>query len=297
MSDAQGGAFRPFAEHVEVKLSSDGAPWEDAVVVEVDEVQPAAMEDRIPQHATVVFHLDCAGGTVERRVSQRRVEKLSASAGVVDFDPAGQATAARWSEPHTLLCMMPSETTIQRALVDQPGGHRIELVRGSHFRDVQIQYIGQALMAECENGFVSGRLFGESMALALVSRLLNRFGTRELREEDRPARGLPAWRLRHVTQYVDDNLGSDLRMADLAAVAHMSEFHFIRLFKQSVGLSPYRYVVERRVQRGRELLARSDLPLHEISATLGFGDQSHFTTVFKKSTGLTPKQFRDIARK
>jgi AraC family transcriptional regulator len=85
-------------------------------------------------------------------------------------------------------------------------------------------------------------------------------------------------------------------MADLAGIAHMSEFHFSRLFKQSTGYAPYRYVMGRRVQRGRELLAKTALPLHEISEKLGFGDQSHFTTVFKKNVGMTPKQFRDLSR-
>lgn len=294
VSDAPGGAFRPFVDDVEVRLSSRGAPWEDALVLEVDDVPPAEMADCFPERSTVVLHL--AGGSVERIGAQHRFERHAAAIGVIDFDPAGEPTAARWTEPHRLLCLMPTEAILQRALaaVDGPAG--VELLRANHVHDPQIERIGHALMAECENGFVSGRLFGESMALALVARLVCRFSARAVRIDALSERGLPLWRVRQVTEYIEENLGSDLRMADLAEVVRLSEFHFCRMFKLSTGVTPYRYIVARRIQRGRELLTKTAMPLHEVSAKLGFGDQSHFTTVFRKSTGMTPKQFRDRSR-
>lgn len=79
-------------------------------------------------------------------------------------------------------------------------------------------------------------------------------------------------------------------------MAQFSEYHFSRMFKRSTGLTPHRYVTERRIARARTLLANSNLPLHEISAMLDFGDQSHMTTVFKRLTGITPGQFRKNAR-
>lgn len=297
MSDRPGGSFKPFVNDVDVRLSSQGSPWDDALVLEVDDVPPAEMVDCFPQSPTLVLHLDGAGGTVERMGSHRRFERFPTVVGALDFDPVGEPTAVRWTEPHKLLCLMPSQATLQRAMAEMPGAQQVELVRANHVRDPQIERIGHALMAECESGFASGRMFGESMALALASRLLSQFGTREIRWEPRGEGGLPLWRLRQVKQYLEENLSSDLRLADLAAVAQMSEFHFSRLFKQSTGMPPYRYILERRVQRGCELLASGSMPLHEVAASLGFSDQSHFTTIFKRSTGQTPKQFRDQARR
>lgn len=192
--------------------------------------------------------------------------------------------------------MMPAETTLQRVMAEMHGTDNVELTRANHVLDPQIAQIGMALIAECQSGFTSGRLFGESLALALSSRLVGQFGTRDLKFRTHDSRGLPLWRLRQVTQYIEENLGSDIRMSDLSKVAQMSEFHFSRMFKQSTGVSPHHFIVAHRVNRGRNLLAKGTLPLHEISANLGFGDQSHFTTVFKKNTGMTPKQFRDRSR-
>lgn len=295
MSDTRGGVLRPFARDVDVKLSSRGAPWDDALVVEVNQVQPAEMSGCFPERPTVVLHLDGSEGTVER-ITGRKLERMPASVGTLDFDPAGERTAVRWTEPHNLLCLMPSPQMFQRALVDVPSAGSLELMRANHVRDPQIENIGQALMAECANGFASGRLFGEALALALVSRLVSNFSARKPVVESVAAGGIPLWRLRQVTQYVEDNLGYDICIADLAKVAEMSDFHFTRMFKQSTGVTPYRYILQRRIQRARELLARSAMSLHEVAAHAGFGDQAHLSTVFKKTTGMTPKQFRDQAR-
>lgn len=297
MREASSGLLRPFADDVEVTVSSLGAPWEDSIVMEVDEVQPGEMNDYLPESPIVVLHLDGSSGTVERIDKQRGYESLSSKAGIVDIDPAGERTSVRWDKPHSLLFMMPTNTTMQRAMAELHGTNDFELLRANHVYDPQIGHIGYALINECENGFMSGQLFGESLALALVSRLMFKFSSRAVQLDDPLAKGLPLWRLRQVKQYIEDNLNANLCMADIASVAHMSEFHFSRLFKQSTGYSPYRYIVSRRVQRGRELLAKTALPLYEVSEKLGFGDQSHFTTVFKKNVGMTPKQFRDISRK
>ena len=73
----------------------------------------------------------------------------------------------------------------------------------------------------------------------------------------------------------------------------MSPYHFLRLFKESMGLTPYRYVIERRVERARELLRRSSLPISEVALSCGFTDQSHLSWHFKRLVGLTPKAFRE----
>ena len=83
----------------------------------------------------------------------------------------------------------------------------------------------------------------------------------------------------------------------LAALAHMSPYHFARLFKKSTGLPPHQYVIARRVERAKELLRdRDPLPLAEVAAETGFSSQSHFTRHFKRFVGVTPRQFQTDAR-
>src|SRR2546426_10830579 len=87
---------------------------------------------------------------------------------------------------------------------------------------------------------------------------------------DHAAGGLPACRLRRVAQYVQDNLHRELRLAELSGLVHMSTYHFARLFKGSSGVSPHRFLVQRRIERARALLAAQTLPIAEIARAMGF---------------------------
>jgi transcriptional regulator GlxA family with amidase domain len=112
----------------------------------------------------------------------------------------------------------------------------------------------------------------------------------------RPVRGgLPLWRLKRVLVFIDDNLGRDIALADLADVARLSAHHFSELFRQSMGTSPYRYVLDRRIECAKVLLRDSVLGVLDIALAVGFSDQSHFSKVFRRATGMAPGMYRAAA--
>jgi AraC-like DNA-binding protein len=104
--------------------------------------------------------------------------------------------------------------------------------------------------------------------------------------------GLPPGAMRRVREYVDAHLGESIDLAELAAIAGLSVFHFARQFKQSVGVTPHYYLVQRRVERAQDMLARTDLALSEIALAAGFSDQSHLARHFRQMLGTTPREFR-----
>jgi AraC family transcriptional regulator len=75
-------------------------------------------------------------------------------------------------------------------------------------------------------------------------------------------------------------------------VACLSPYHFSRSFKQAIGVGPQRYVVQRRLERAKTLMRRTNQPLAEIAQQVGFADQSHLTSIFRRETGLTPGRYR-----
>ena len=108
---------------------------------------------------------------------------------------------------------------------------------------------------------------------------------------------LPRGRLRAVVAYIEDHLDAGPTLEQLAAVARLSPYHFARQFKAATGLPPYQHVIQRRVERAKQLLqAGTDLSLAEVAARAGFSDQSQFTQHFKRLVGVTPGQFRTPAR-
>lgn len=105
--------------------------------------------------------------------------------------------------------------------------------------------------------------------------------------------GLPPFHLRKVLSYIGEHLTEDLKLGDLADVAGMSKYHFSRLFKEAVGVPPYRYVVQQRIEAAQNLLLQTDLSVSQITLETGFRNQSHFSTAFRESTGMTPLAFRE----
>jgi len=110
-----------------------------------------------------------------------------------------------------------------------------------------------------------------------------------------PRGELPAYRLRRVVQYIQDNVERELPLAELSAVVHMSPYHFARLFKSSTGLSPHRFVVRHRIDQAQALLADQTVPIVVIARSVGFRTASHFTTTFRRFTGVTPSTYRSSA--
>ena len=106
------------------------------------------------------------------------------------------------------------------------------------------------------------------------------------------AAGLPAWRVRRGTEYIEQNLDKPLPLTELAAVVYMSRFHFAHLFRRSTGDPPHRFVIRQRIARACEFLARSELTIAEISRRVGFRTPSHFTTMFRRVSGVTPRGYR-----
>jgi transcriptional regulator of acetoin/glycerol metabolism len=102
--------------------------------------------------------------------------------------------------------------------------------------------------------------------------------------------------LRRVKEHVETHLSDSIDLAEMAAVAGFSVYHFAREFKQSTGVTPHYYLTRRRVERAQEMLARTDLHVSDIALSVGFFDQSHMARHFRQMLGASPREFRSSHR-
>jgi AraC family transcriptional regulator len=187
--------------------------------------------------------------------------------------------------------------TIPKAHVDavaQDGGMRIDVREEEAFRDPRLAVQLVRLWHASSVDTPDRRLLADHVMRAVVDTLAARTGSAS-RLSARAARERLTHRtLRRVRDYVEHSLADDLDVTVMAQVAAASPAHFARAFAATVGMTPFRYVMTRRLARGRELLERTRRPAGAIAIEVGFKTPSHFATRFRREFGVAPGEIRSF---
>jgi AraC-like DNA-binding protein len=107
--------------------------------------------------------------------------------------------------------------------------------------------------------------------------------------------GLSEWQRKKIIRYVDGNVDSKLRVFDLSEQVRLSVSRFSKGFNVTFGRPPYDYVLSRRIEAAKYLIASTDEPLSQIAHACGLSDQAHLSKVFKRLVGMTPLKWRKSA--
>ncbi|MBX3522838.1 MAG: helix-turn-helix transcriptional regulator [Xanthobacteraceae bacterium] len=102
--------------------------------------------------------------------------------------------------------------------------------------------------------------------------------------------------LHRLLEYIEVRIAEDISLSDLAALAGLSRFHFLRIFKNTVGTTPHQYVLRRRLELAKTLLADGDLPIQAIAARAGFTSAVHFSRAFQQRVGVSAREYRKQVR-
>jgi AraC family transcriptional regulator len=143
-----------------------------------------------------------------------------------------------------------------------------------------------------QNGGLGGQLYGESLANLLLIHLLRHYCASEPKLKQYQG-GLPKHKLQQAIDYIQANLDQKLSLEAIAQHLNMSVYHFCDLFKQSIGIAPYKYVLQQRVERAKLLLKDEERAIVDIALDCGFANQTHLNKHFRKLTGTTPKAYRE----
>ena len=148
-----------------------------------------------------------------------------------------------------------------------------------------------AIAAEARDIGMGGALYVEAVARQLIIHLLRNYAAVRAPAPGQGGQFTAAQR-RSVVDFIDANLQASLDLKTLAAQVNQSASSFARHFKRSLGVAPYAYVMERRLDRARRLLAETPRSVKEVAWVCGFSDQAHLTRLFARRYGATPSAFR-----
>lgn len=169
-----------------------------------------------------------------------------------------------------------------------PGDGAFGALHAAPFGDESVFRILEMLWGEARSGNPRGTLYAEGALLTLAATLAH-LAQKPIAVA---SGGLAPWQLRRTTEHLHDRLAEPVSLAELAAIARLSVFHFARAFKASTGLPPHRYQTRLRMDRAQEMLRDRTTPITEIALTLGYESSQSFARAFRAHVGRSPTDWR-----
>lgn len=251
-------------------------------------------EHQSPWHVVAQGFADLSGERpsqgerwLDGKLSQERRHQ-----GDIAIIPANMSQRCNWNTAAEFAILAIEPALLKQVGQDLVNPDRIELMpRFMSQQDALIQGIFSTVRDELESGKIGGDLLVDSLKTTLAIHLLRNYCTTQPKRS-RYADGLSSLTLQQVTEYIHEYLDQDVKLINLAAIVQISPYHFLRLFKQKMGVTPHQYILQHRIEKAKHLLQHSELSIAEIAVRTGFCDQSHLTRCFKRKVGVTPKSLQ-----
>ena len=212
--------------------------------------------------------------------------------GAVLFIPAGcswkgwetgAATAA-------YLSIMVDPTLVSELLGRSPAASPKTFTPNAGCEDPVLMHAANAIGGEIRDRSPLSLMLVESYVATIFAQLLRK----QRYVPDLPRLGgLTPKNLNRVIGKIEEDLACHLSLAQLSDLVGLSIPHFCRAFKQTVGCPPYAFVLRRRIEKAKELLRHSSMPLTDIALACGFSSSSHFSNAFRREAGMPPRSFRE----
>ncbi|MGL6339972.1 MAG: helix-turn-helix domain-containing protein [Waterburya sp.] len=210
-----------------------------------------------------------------------------------DFNiiPAQIMTEVSWESENEYLLLYLHPMYLAEIASELVDATSIEIEPQFAIRDPAIYNLALLFKSELESQKNCDRLYIDSLTDTLIIHLLRRYSTQKYLPQ-KYGDGLSKNKLQEIIKYIETHLTEDLSLQQLAQVLHLNPHYFTSLFKQSMGMSAYQYVITRRIETAKRLLQQQDLPIIEIAYCTGFRSSSHFSNTFRKHIGVTPSAYR-----
>jgi AraC family transcriptional regulator len=206
------------------------------------------------------------------------------------FRPPGVTLESTVEAPVRFIHILQRREVYNSIVSEMVRGSAVDLEPRTEFHDPLVSQMALAIANQLDRGVLDS-ILADSLSTALAVRIARHYVDPSAIELA-PSSGLSRERLQRVRDYIEAHLDERLSLTDIAGVACLSPYHFSRSFKQTVGVGPQRYVMQRRIDRAKALMRRSHQPLALIAQEVGFADQSHLISIFRREIGVTPGQYR-----
>lgn len=234
-----------------------------------------------------------AGVTPMQRRFDGRWSQATCSPGAVSLLTRSQQSHWHWTEPVDVTHVYLTQAFVADVAFEVAGRTVADVALADVLRTddpLMAAAIG-AIAAEAAQSGLGGPLYVEAAARQLVILLLRKYAALRFRLTEH-AGTLTSAQRRTVLDFIDAHLEGAIDLSSIAAEVNMGACTFTRYFRRTIGVAPYAYVMERRLERARRLLGETAMPIKEVAAACGFSDQAHLTRLFSRRFHTTPLAHR-----
>ena len=202
----------------------------------------------------------------------------------------GESHPSRWLQTYNEISLIIRPQFVADVVRHGLAADRIEFASRHSVVDPVIADFATTFCAELTADAPNGVMYAETLTVGLVLHLLANYGIGKAKVPS-PRGKLNAFQLRAVLECIESQLADDVSLLTLAQRAHISPFHFARLFRATVGVPPHRFVLRLRLERASRLMKAGKMTLAQIALECGFHDQPHFTRAFQRRFRMTPAMY------
>jgi AraC family transcriptional regulator len=196
----------------------------------------------------------------------------------------------RWITPAAVLAVRISDTALEQAA--EAAAYATDTMPDDRtIRDMRLSSLMYALERERLNGFPSGRLFLDGIEQALAAMVVRYEGVAR-RHQFVHKGGLTPYRMRRVTEFIQEHIEEDITLNELARNVGLSPSHFCNLFHKTSGKTPHQFILHCRIQHAKALLAKQSNSILDVALASGFRTHQHFSRIFRRHVGIPPSAYR-----
>ena len=256
---------------------------------ELVRIQPTELEFRVKGDAAYLALHDYVRSDGETTINGGSRSTLTDARDKLTFAPIGSSVQG-WNRFKGRV-----SSAFAVHLVPPTSGHDAndisKIPPSLYFENNNLKATLQKLQSVLDGSGIDDHAYAETLGLLLLWEL--RHAADPKHSQLKPVRGgLAGHQLRRIKEFLDVHISKEIGISELASLVGLSQFHFIRAFKCSVGRSPYQYVLSERISAAKEMLSKSDLSIADVALAVGFSDASQLNRVFRKLIGVTPTAFR-----
>ena len=173
----------------------------------------------------------------------------------------------------------------------------LEFLNNYNVHDESVKGIVELFLLEARGGGKNGYAYLKNLLSLLSTHYIKHYSNfSDIQDKRKNLSKFDLHQVEKVQQHIESNIGNNINVDGLADLLGCSKFYFLREFKKLMGITPYQFILNKRLETAKLRLSSAKGNIASLAQDLGFNDQSHFSRAFKNQYGVTPRQFQNQSK-